>query len=70
MRCPKCDNRVLQKSGERIRLRTDGPIVFEAGVCKARCYWCKAEIEIPITIKKGAKIESEHLVILRRDNLS
>lgn len=66
MRCPKCKNHILQKSGSRTRLRTQGPIVFEDGVCKAQCYWCKGEIEIPVEIKDGTPISSETFVVLRK----
>lgn len=66
MRCPNCKNHVLQKSGKRTRLRTQGPITFENGVCKALCYWCKAPIEIPIEISDGTPIASERFVLLSK----
>jgi hypothetical protein len=52
MKCPHCHNRVLQKSETSTRLRTDGPITFDAtGQAHARCYWCKADIELPIALQ-------------------
>lgn len=52
MKCPHCRNRVLQKSETATRLRTDGPITFDAaGVAHARCYWCKADIVLPIGLQ-------------------
>lgn len=59
MRCPKCHNHVLQKSGKRTKLRTQGPIEFEDGVCRTLCFWCKAPVEIPLEIKEGTPIASE-----------
>ena len=66
MRCPKCKNHILQKSGSRTRLRTKGPIAFETGVCKTQCYWCGGSIEIPVEIREGTPISSETFVILRK----
>lgn len=64
MRCPYCNNHVLQKSGDQIRLRTQGQIVFdEQGVCHAKCYWCKALVEIPIEIQDGTSISSERFFL-------
>jgi len=63
MRCPKCKNHVLQKSGRRTRLRTTGQVIFEDNVCKAKCYWCKEEIEIPLEIREGTPIVSEQFIL-------
>ena len=63
MRCPKCKNHILQKSGSRTRLRTKGPIVFEDGVCKTQCYWCGGSIEIPVEIRDGTQIDTEHFYV-------
>jgi len=63
MRCPRCKNHVLQKSGKRVRLRTQGPITFEEGVCKTQCYWCKEPIEVPLEISNGTLIASEKFVL-------
>lgn len=63
MKCPSCGNHVLQKSGKRTRLRTKGQIVFEQGLCKAQCYWCGSEIEIPLEIRDGTPIVQEQFVL-------
>jgi len=62
MRCPKCKNHVLQKSETRIRLRTKGAIIFEDGVCKSQCYWCREPIEIPVEL-----IPSKERFVITRD---
>lgn len=58
MRCPKCRNKLLQKSDDgSSRLRTEGPITFAAdGSAQAKCYWCKSETTLPITIKAEPKL--------------
>ena len=59
MRCPKCNNHVLQKSGDRIKLRVQGAITFQDDACITRCFWCKAEIAIPIKLQTTEPIASE-----------
>lgn len=68
MKCPNpdCKNHILQKSGTRTRLRITGPIVFEDGVCKSKCFWCKTDVEIPLEIKDGTPIVQERFVIRRK----
>ncbi len=66
MRCPVCNNHVLQKSGSRTKLRTHGPIEFEDGVCHTQCYWCKAPVEIPMEIKSGTQLPSEKFFVRRK----
>jgi RNase P subunit RPR2 len=66
MRCPKCDNHVLQKAGNRIRLRTKGMIIFENNICKTKCYWCGDAVEIPIQIQEGTSISSEKYFIRKK----
>ncbi len=64
MRCPKCKQRVLQKSGSETRMRTRGAVVFsEDGLCKAQCYWCREPIELPLEIKVDTKIPAERFII-------
>jgi DNA-directed RNA polymerase subunit RPC12/RpoP len=63
MRCPNCHNKVLQKSGSQTKLRTQGPLIFENGVCFASCYWCKAKVEIPLQIQEGTEIRDERFVL-------
>lgn len=64
MRCPNCNNRVLQKSGNDTRVRTEGPITFDAsGTARAKCYWCKSMVELPIEMKKSVEVHEPGLVI-------
>jgi hypothetical protein len=65
MKCRECKNNVLQKSGNRIRLRTKGQLIFEDGVCKAQCFWCGSSIEIPIQIAEGTAIPRERLILTK-----
>lgn len=66
MRCPQCKNKVLQKSAGVTRLRTQGPIEFGAdGVCRTKCWWCKAEIELPLELG-GIEVDEERFVIRKR----
>jgi len=64
MRCPSCKNKVLQKSGDTTRLRTHGPLVFtENGTCKTKCYWCKAELDLPVQIQEGVDVPEERFLL-------
>ncbi len=56
MKCPRCKNTLLQKSGADTRVRTKGPIVFDRnGACTAQCYWCGERVNIPIELRKAAE---------------
>jgi hypothetical protein len=67
MRCPHCKNHVLQKSGERTKLRIQGPVFFDRqGKCKATCFWCKSEVELPLRLLGGVPIESETFLLPTR----
>ena len=64
MRCPKCKNRLLQKSGKQTRLRIEGPVVFDGnGVCHTKCYWCGALVEVPLELAKSVQVASERFTI-------
>lgn len=64
MRCPHCKNRLLQKSGSRTRVRTQGPLVFDQdGVCRAQCFWCGEAVEIPLELRKGVSVDSERFLL-------
>lgn len=66
MKCPHCKNRLLQKSGVETRVRTEGPITFDSlGVARAKCYWCKSMVELPLEMKKSVEVHEERLVIRR-----
>ena len=52
MRCPQCSNKLLQKSGDDTKLRTQGQILFtKEGQCLAKCYWCKTEVRLPVALQ-------------------
>lgn len=55
MKCT-CGGSILQKSVDGVRIRLDGPITFKDGLAKAKCFWCKKEVTLPIELKKGAAI--------------
>jgi hypothetical protein len=64
MRCPKCKNRLLQKSGRKTRLRTQGPLMFNGdGKCLTKCYWCGEPVEVPLELRKGTVVQGERYVI-------
>lgn len=66
MRCPRCHNRVLQKSGEDVKLRTRGPITISAdGMAHAECYWCHETIVIPVQLSPGAEVPPPERFIFR-----
>ena len=67
MRCPQCQNKVLQKSENGdTRLRSKGPITFTAdGLCKAQCYWCSTEVSIPVTLEKSLEPRAERFVLAK-----
>lgn len=66
MRCANCDNHVLQKSGSRVRLRTQGPIEFDGAHCRAKCYWCGTMVELPLQIQEGVPISREQFLLSRK----
>lgn len=66
MRCPnpKCKGKLLQKVGSSTRVRIEHPITFDAaGLCKAKCYWCKQMVEVPLQIKEGVDLPGEKFVL-------
>lgn len=66
MRCPHCKNHLLQKSGSRVRVRTQGPIEFDDDRCRAKCYWCGSEVDLPLQIQTGAPIAQEQFLLSRK----
>lgn len=57
MRCPECNNKVVQVDENGIiRVRVDGPVEFSpTGESIAKCYWCKSKITLPLTINFSEK---------------
>lgn len=65
MRCPNCDNHILQKSGSVTKVRIRGRIVIENGKCTAQCYWCKSMVEVPLQIADEITVPSERFILSR-----
>lgn len=66
MRCPnpKCKGKLLQKVGSSTRVRIEHPITFDAaGLCRAKCYWCKQLVEVPLQIQEGTDLAGETFVL-------
>jgi hypothetical protein len=64
MRCPHCKDRVLRKSGDRVTLRTHGPIEFIDGECRTQCHWCKGQITLPLAVSDDIEdMPAERFVI-------
>ena len=56
MKCPNCKQKVLQKSGGGTKVRIRGPVTIDGnGLCKAKCYWCKTTVTVPLELKKAGK---------------
>jgi hypothetical protein len=69
LRCPTCSNKVLHKSGDKIIGRFKGAIVFdpERNTCKARCHFCKSDVDVPITLKPTASDAFRPEIFVARD---
>jgi len=64
VRCPSCKNKIIQKTGDITRIRTDGPLEFTSdGQCRAKCHWCKQLIQLPLQLKENLTIPAERFVI-------
>ncbi len=66
MRCQQCGNHLVQRAGDQVRLRVEGPITFDqAGVCRGKCYWCKAVVALPLqlTLPAGQPMPGETLQV-------
>lgn len=67
LRCPHCNNRVLQKSDAGTKVRIEGPIQFDTeGVAHAKCYWCKSDVTLPIQLSDKTALstgDDEHFYL-------
>lgn len=71
IRCPKCQKNLLQKSEDKLKLRV--PIlVFDISgqTCVTSCPGCKSEIELPVTLAKGATLDEGIALILSPERLT
>lgn len=66
--CPNCRDRLITKSLDgSVKLRIAGAVTFRGGVAFGQCYWCKAEVELPLELSKSVQpIQGERLVIVER----
>lgn len=66
VRCPKCNGKLLQRSGDMTRLRTEGIHTFDLeGNATAKCYWCKQVIPVPIQLLKVVSPEPKRFVLAK-----
>jgi hypothetical protein len=60
MRCPGCNNKVIQRSGREIKIRTKGKhVIDEDNRYWAQCFWCGKDVQLPLQITEGTQIPSE-----------
>ena len=58
LRCPGCNNKVLQKSTDgAASLRPAGSVRFSEGFCYMSCHFCKRDLELPLKIEKSKDAE-------------
>jgi hypothetical protein len=56
VRCPHCGNKLVQRSGDRTRVRIHGGLEFSAdGSAQAGCYWCKQPVQLPLRLLRPAE---------------
>lgn len=61
-RCENCKNRIVQKSGDGLSIRSQGRITIDAsGICHAQCFFCKAHVVLPLELTKA--VTEERFVI-------
>ena len=52
MKCPNCQNSILQKAGKagevRFRIVEKSLKKAEDGTIRASCWWCKTEVVLPL----------------------
>lgn len=65
MKCPHCREKLLQKSGSQTRVRTDGPVIFDGERCQSRCYWCKADVTLPLQLSEQMAPAPTHSHVIR-----
>lgn len=60
MRCPQCDNKLLQKTEDATRVRIKGALLLKAdGTAVTQCYWCNTTVTIPIGLSQPVSVEAE-----------
>lgn len=63
MKCPNCKNQVIQKNGDKLFLRVKGKIELSNNMCKAKCYWCGADVDFYLPLGAVSNLGGERFVI-------
>jgi len=64
IRCPGCMNKVLQKGDNgTLKLRPKGQVHFADGACYLECFYCKRNLELPVTLKKSETKPKAHVCL-------
>lgn len=69
IKCPGCNNKVIQKGSDgSTSMRPGGSVRFVGNSCFMSCHFCKRDLELPVRIEKseGSEVrilESARLVI-------
>jgi len=64
VRCPHCHNKLVQRQGDTVRIRArtvEGPLLIKSDGFHVQCYWCKAEVVIPMTL--GLEVPAERFFL-------
>lgn len=61
MRCPKCNQRIVQKQAEATQIRTKGRLLLKSDGAHTQCFWCGADVVLPLklvepAVKPGTKL--------------
>lgn len=63
MKCPNCKNKLVQKTGKKLTLRIKGRIELADDMCKAKCYWCGADVNFYLPLEDVSNLENERFII-------
>lgn len=66
MRCPKCSSALIQKAGGGVKVRIEGPLSVNQESASGRCYWCKAEVDLPLRLIENFSVPEPRLVIIEK----
>lgn len=63
MRCPNCKNKVIQQTGDTVRIRLRGAVELTGDGCRAQCHWCKQPIELPLMLRPDVQVPAERYLL-------
>lgn len=63
MKCLNCGNKLVQKQGNKIKLRVKGKIEFVDDMCLSNCYWCGAPVNFYFPLGDMSNIEGIRYVV-------